>query len=206
VSKYDREAATYSSRYADPDAIADRQLALLSSWGTPVPPGARVAEIGCADGFVTLALARAGYRVTAIDMSASMLEGAESRLRSNGFRATFIEADVNSVKLDDQDAVLAQMYTFFSYAQDPRAALERLAARAPKVLIDVNPRLTPISKAVAIARSAGFGDVSWRPFFVPQRYRAGPVVRASLRAAERTPGVRGAILRKKFVVVIRGER
>jgi hypothetical protein len=58
-SKYDLSAETYSSRYVDANAIANRQRELVATWGSPTPPGARILELGCADGFVTAVFARA---------------------------------------------------------------------------------------------------------------------------------------------------
>ena len=47
--------------------------------------------------------------------------------------------------------------------------------------------------------------VAWRPLFIPQRRRLGPLATGAFRAAERTPGVRAAMLRVKFSVTLLGE-
>jgi SAM-dependent methyltransferase len=206
-TKYDRMAAGYSSRYADPGAIAARQLRLLSTWGHAVPPGARILELGCADGFVTAELARAGYRVTAVDLSPEMVGVARGRLDAEDLHADVEVADVATFEPPGQfDAVLGLMWTFFSYVRDPVPALRRLTSCAPKVLVDLDPRRDDLAGGLSALHEAGSADVARRPFFVPQRYRLGPVARATLRAAERTPIVRDAILRRKFVIVLKGER
>jgi SAM-dependent methyltransferase len=206
-TKYDQAAETYSSRYADPDAIARRQRDLLASWGSRVLPGASVLELGCADGFVTEVLVRAGYRVTAVDLSRHMIEIARARLAQRHLEAELIVADVNEfLPGRDYDAVLGLMWTFFAYARDPEAVLGRLAERTSKILVDLNPRLLSSDRAVGALHTSGLPRVASRPFFIPQRYRLGLIARTVLRAAELTPGVRALILKRKFVVILKGER
>ena len=206
-TKYDKAAETYSSRYADSDAIARRQRDLMASWGSRVLPGASVLELGCADGFATEVLVRAGYRVTAVDLSRRMIEVARARLAQRHLEAEFIVADVNEfLPSREYDAVLGLMWTFFAYARDPEDVLRGLAERTSKILVDLNPRLLPSDRAVGALHAGGFPRVASRPFFIPQRYRPSPIARMGLRAAERTPGVRAMILKRKFVVILKGER
>lgn len=93
--KYDLAAETYSASYADPQAVASRQLDLIQRWGAAVPRGASILEIGCADDFVTEHLVRAGFRVAALDFSPRMVEVAARRLRAAGLEATLLVADVD---------------------------------------------------------------------------------------------------------------
>jgi SAM-dependent methyltransferase len=204
--KYDVGADDYSERFADPKAIVDSYLRLLSSWGTPVRPGEDVVELGCADGFITLALARAGYRVTAVDLSPRMIEVARDRLGREGLDAQFIVADIREMDwTGSSSAVLGLMRSFFSYVEDPPSVLRAIARNALKVLVDVDPRHTDLEVCETAVREAGFARVAHRPIFVPTRYRISPPVRAALRAAEMTPGLRALILRRKFLVVVKGE-
>lgn len=207
-SKYDRIAPTYSSRYADPAAIARRQVALVGSWGSKVGPRARLLEIGCSDGFATEALVRAGYEVTAVDFSPGMVDVARERLAAAGLTADVRVANVDSLDLDGSyDVVLAVMWTFFAYTRDAAAALSCLATRTRvKLLVDLNPRVVPIEVAIEAVREAGFDNVVWRPFLVPQRRRLPPTMLAALAKAEQVPGVRGLPLRWRGNVVVKGER
>ena len=206
-AKYDRGASDHVERFADPGAIVSSYLRLLGSWGTPVPPGAAVLELGCADGFVTVALARAGYRVTAIDLSPRMVDVAHERLEREGLHADLLVGDIHEIDLPvSQSAVLGLMRSFFSYVDDPSGVLRRLVVAAPKVLVDADPRQVQLRDCEGAMRSAGFGHVSRRAMFVPMRYRMSPPVRGLFRAAELTPGVRGLILRRKFLVALKGER
>ncbi|MGH2672746.1 MAG: class I SAM-dependent methyltransferase [Actinomycetota bacterium] len=209
AGKYDRIAERgYASRYADPGAIAERQVELLSSWGTPLPRGSRVLELGCADGFVTQMLVTAGFEVTAIDLSPGMIERARERLGRAGIHADLRVADLERLRLDDEyDAVLGLMWTFFAYMHEPARVLATLGERTrTKLLVDVNPRTHRLSDARRSVEDAGFASIRWRPFFVPQTHRVGRTGLAMLRAAERVPLLRDAALRRKFVAVVKGER
>lgn len=209
AGKYDRIAEQdYASRYADSGAIAERQVALLSSWGTPLPRGSRVLELGCADGFVTQMLVTAGFEVTAIDLSPGMIERARERLRRAGLHADLRVADLERLRLDEEyDAVLGLMWTFFAYVHDPDRVLATLGERTrTKLLVDVNPRTHRLSDARRSVEDAGFASIRWRPFFVPQTHRVGRTGLALLRAAEHVPLLRDAALRRKFVAVVKGER
>ncbi len=205
--KYDRAAAAYAERFADPEAIVSSYLRLLSEWGTPVRAGDAVLELGCADGFVTVALARAGYRVTAVDLSPQMIDVARHRLDAAGLHAEFVVADIQDLpSVAPGSAVIGLMRSFFSYVDDPSSILRVLARSARKVLVDADPRRVNVRDAASLVRAAGFERVSHRAMFVPTRYSVPPPLRAMLRMAEVTPGVRDLILRRKFLVAIKGER
>lgn len=206
-AKYDASAASYSRRYADPGAVAAGQLRLVRSWGSKVPPGSSVLEIGCADGFVTERLIQAGYEVTALDISPEMIRVTGERLARSGLRGELIVADLGSFVPDRRyDVVMALTGNFFGYVEDPAAVLRRLAgATGHKFLVDFNPRSTSRAEATASLRGAGFGSVGWRPLFVPQRLRTGPLLSAGLRMAERTPGLRDAMIRRWSKIVLIGE-
>ncbi|MEW6106963.1 MAG: class I SAM-dependent methyltransferase, partial [Bacillota bacterium] len=171
--KYDGIAACYSSRYADADAIARRQVALVHRWGHRMEPGSTVLEIGCADGLVTEALVAAGFVVTAVDLSPAMIDAAGRRLSRRGLSAELRVADVEDLAIDHPfDVVLAVMWNFYAYVKDVEPVLSRLAGCARvKLLIDASPRLVAPPKATAAVRRAGFADVRWRPMLVPQRFR-----------------------------------
>lgn len=65
------------------------------------PGEIRVLEVGTGPGFLAILLAEAGYRVTAIDLTPSMLEEARRNAGSLGERIAFME--MNAQKLDFQD-------------------------------------------------------------------------------------------------------
>ena len=206
--KYDRIAADYSSRYADPGAVSRFYVGLVRDWGGRVPPGASILEIGCADGFMTAALVRAGYVVTGLDIAPRMIEVAAERLERAGMRAEIRALPTSAIgnPMPWWDVVLAPMWTFFHYAERPGAVLARLApATRHKLLVDLNPREYPIDEAVSWVASSGLEAVGWRPVLIPLSRRIGSAGLAALRAAGRVPPVRDALLRRKFNVVLKGD-
>jgi SAM-dependent methyltransferase len=207
-AKYDRAADAYSSRYANPAAIAARQVELVQRWGARVPAGAAVLEVGCADGFVTEQLCRAGFQVTALDISPRMIEAAGERLAAAGLTAELLATDLQTYEpAGTFDVTVMLMGNFFHYVDNADDVLRRLgAATTRRLLVDLNPRATDLRSARAAVAAAGFSHVSWRPLFVPQTRRVGPATLAALRLAERVPGPRRLILRKFGKAVVKGER
>ncbi len=207
--KYDAIAAGYSGRYADPGAVCRFYLGLVQGWGAVPPAGGHVLELGCADGFMTESLVRAGFRVTGVDVSPAMVGEAAARLERAGLAATFLVADVNTFEPPEPvDVVLAPMWTFFHYAAEPAAVIRRLAAALTprgKVLVDANPRDVAVDRASAALTEAGLARIEWRPVPVPLTRRLGPLARAGLGAVMAVPPLRGAVLRRKFNVVFKGE-
>lgn len=88
ASGYDRWSGFYD-RYPNPTVAAD-DLAFPSLWSHLT--GMRVLEIGCGTGRHTLKLAKAGNRVTGIDLSPGMLAQAQAKLAS--LPVTLIQGDV----------------------------------------------------------------------------------------------------------------
>ena len=208
ASRSDRSASHYEHRYADPGAVAGFFVDLVRQAGAVVGPGAHVLEVGCANGFMTERLVRAGYRVTAIDISPGMVGEAKARLARTGLRADVRVADVSSFELEEKaDVLLAAMWTFYAYVDDVPLTLSRLAPSIMrKVIVDLNPRTHDIARAIDDVREAGFPRTSWRPVAVPQRVRLGRTGRAFLEAGLRLPPVRDLILRRKLNVVTIGTR
>lgn len=104
-------------------------------------------EVGAGSGRLTIPFARAGYSVVAVDASASMLAILESRLAQEAEniqkRVRIIEADAETLKLDDKyDLIVVPFFTFnyFLTLQAQKAALERLARHltdSGTIMIDV---------------------------------------------------------------------
>jgi SAM-dependent methyltransferase len=92
-------------------------------------PGERVLDLGCGSGTTTLLLADAvgtTGSVTAIDLSAPMLEVARHRAEENGSRARFTEADATDYAFmpHDFDLVFSQFGVMFF--ADPVAAFSNV--------------------------------------------------------------------------------
>ena len=201
--KYDRLATDYTSRYADPDAVARFYVDLVATWGPPARRGATVLELGCADGFMTEALVRAGFVVTALDLSPRMID--EARRRLTGVDGVeFHVADVGTFDPAGRtwDVVLGAMWTFFAYVDDPVPVLERLrSATAEKLIVDRNPRTHPLGDLEDL-RTAGFGAPEIRPVTVPLSRRSTPFVRVAGRAVAAVGPAWKALAHRKLNVAL----
>lgn len=93
------ERAKWEARYLRGDRPHDGPPSgLLRRW-LPALPRGRALDVGAGLGRNALYLARAGYRVDAIDISPAGLREAERRARRRRLRVRWIEADLDSYPL-----------------------------------------------------------------------------------------------------------
>lgn len=123
ISRWDREAKTFDEAadhgLADPACRAAWRELLLEV----LPPSpARVADLGCGTGTLSLLLAEEGYAVTGLDFSPEMVRRARAKA---GHAAEFREADAADPPLEPAayDAVLCRHVLWAM--PSPAAALER---------------------------------------------------------------------------------
>ena len=64
------------------------------------PRPARVADLGCGTGSVSVLLAEAGYDVTGLDFSAAMVSAAQAKAAGAGVEARFVVGDASDPQLD----------------------------------------------------------------------------------------------------------
>src|ERR1044071_5855232 len=66
-----------------------------------LPPAGSILEVGAATGRYTLALCQRGYAVTAVDLSAALLERCRRRLEASGLQgqAQFVVADARDLQM-----------------------------------------------------------------------------------------------------------
>jgi SAM-dependent methyltransferase len=102
-------------------------LALLS-----LPRAARILDVGCGPGRHAVELARRGYEVTGVDVSARFLELAAEAARRAGVGAAFFEVDARRMPFDDEfDAVLSLCQGGFGLmGGDDALVLRRMAEAA----------------------------------------------------------------------------
>lgn len=82
-------------------------------------PGKRLLDLGCGTGNITIPLAQKGYQITAVDMSAEMLELAGSKSEALGLAIDWQQQDLNELQLVDDagadmvfDAIIATFDVF----------------------------------------------------------------------------------------------
>jgi SAM-dependent methyltransferase len=135
-----RDIASYYNN--DPEKehmrLERHQLEVDMTWrflDRSLPAQGSVLEIGAATGRYTLELARRGYTVTAVDLSAALLDMCERRIIEAGFaqRVQFVLTDARDLSLvetNDFDVVLMMgpLYHLFAEA-DRKLALAQAHAR-----------------------------------------------------------------------------
>ncbi len=137
-SYWDVDAATYDhSPSHNPTSALE-----LAAWSAVLrhllpPPPAKVLDAGAGTGFLSILLARQGYEVTALDLSAGMLGRLEEKARAAGREVKIVQADAGSPPVDGFDAVVERhlLWTL----PDPTAALEawhRSAAHGRLLLLE----------------------------------------------------------------------
>ena len=68
----------------------------------PKNKNARILELCCGTGRLTLPIAKDGYDISGVDYTASMLEQAKIKASEAGLDITFIEADIRTLELPEQ--------------------------------------------------------------------------------------------------------
>ena len=63
---------------------------------------ARILELCCGTGRLTLPIAKEGYTITGVDITPSMLEKAKTKASKEGLEIEFIEADIRTLDLPDK--------------------------------------------------------------------------------------------------------
>ena len=106
-------------------------------------PGDRVLDLCCGPGRHAVPLARAGLRVTGLDMSEEYLELARAAAREAGVDVRFVQGDMRDIPFRGEFDAVVNMFTAFGYfdddADDQRVMSRASAALKPggKLLLDL---------------------------------------------------------------------
>jgi 2-polyprenyl-3-methyl-5-hydroxy-6-metoxy-1,4-benzoquinol methylase len=94
-----------------------------------VEPGARVLDAGCGPGVHSARVARAGYRVCAVDFSQTMLQEAQSRIAAAGLSSAveFRQEDLTRLTLPDASFRYVFSWGVIIHIHDVEKALDELA-------------------------------------------------------------------------------
>lgn len=198
--KYAGKAEDWTERqYADASSYLAHRADLILSLGTPLEPGDEVLDLACGDGGLGELLLARGLRYRGVDVTAKMVEHARQRL---GERAAVERGDLNEYEPPGSVAATT-IFRAIYYARDRVAFFRQVADFTDKKLVfDLNPRQYRVEDVVADLRSAGYGAVSLRPFFVPQTVALpGPAV-ALARALERSGPLARLALRLRFTYLV----
>jgi ubiquinone/menaquinone biosynthesis C-methylase UbiE len=110
------------AKYMEPGA-----LEILESW--QLQPGTTLLDVGCGAGQIAIPAARAGVKVTGVDIATNSLEQARARAAAEGLNAQFDEGDAEALPYPDAsfDTVVSVVGAMFA----PRP--ERVAAELTRV-------------------------------------------------------------------------
>lgn len=127
---WDSDAATYD----DATGHHPRDPAVVAAWAAALhgllpPAPARVLDCGAGTGFLSLMAARAGYHVTALDLSAGMLARLSEKAAAEGLSVDCVEGPAEAVPPGQFGAVIERhlLWTL----PDPLAALRAWRHAAP---------------------------------------------------------------------------
>jgi ubiquinone/menaquinone biosynthesis C-methylase UbiE len=148
----DRDAYTIRGGATDADRLA-RQATVMASATVRflervgLRAGARCLDVGCGDGQVTVAMARAAGpsgRAVGVDMDVGALEIARRAAADAGVDATFVRADVGPDALGEDGFDLAFARLVLSHLVEPMALVRAMAsAVAPGGVVAVEDLFTP---------------------------------------------------------------
>lgn len=123
-----------SATYDDSASHRPRTAFELAAWASALrrllpPPPAKVLDVGAGTGFLSILLARAGFEVTAVDLSTGMLDRLRSNAEEAGVQVTTHEGDATHPPAGSFDAVVERhlLWTL----PEPSAAVEAWHGSAP---------------------------------------------------------------------------
>jgi ubiquinone/menaquinone biosynthesis C-methylase UbiE len=98
----------------------------------PIEPGERVLDVACGAGQIAIPAARAGARVTGIDIATNSIEQGRARAQAEGLEARFDEGDAETLPYEDAsfDLVVSLIGAMFAPRPD-RVAAELLRVCRP---------------------------------------------------------------------------
>jgi SAM-dependent methyltransferase len=81
-----------------------------------IEPGTRVLDVACGSGNLSLPAARAGARVTGLDIAPNLIETARERARAEGLKMDFDEGDAERLPYDDAsfDSIVTMFGAMFA--------------------------------------------------------------------------------------------
>lgn len=92
-------------------------LQFYNKW-LPRIKDAKVLELGCGTGRLTIPLAKNGYNITGVDFTSSMLQKAKAKTTKAGLNIEFIEADMRTLSLSEKfDLIFIPFIRYIIYTK-----------------------------------------------------------------------------------------
>lgn len=131
---WDEDAATYDRcREHGAWSLAERAAWAAALTRLLPPPGAKLLDVGAGTGFLSLAAARLGYEVTALDISTGMLERLRRAAAAEGLSIQTVCAPAHEPPPGPFDAVMERLALWT--LPDPTRALTAWREVAPGRLV-----------------------------------------------------------------------
>ncbi|MBI5434141.1 MAG: metalloregulator ArsR/SmtB family transcription factor [Planctomycetes bacterium] len=131
---FDRVAASFGEQLLPGRTWEGLARSLLQ-----LAPRARYADLGIGDGLLTLMLAEIAERVTAVDISAQMLDQLRQRAKAKGFEnIVTVEADIEKLPLEDRSHDVVVLSQALHHATEPLRAVreaKRVLVRGGRLLV-----------------------------------------------------------------------
>jgi SAM-dependent methyltransferase len=169
-------------------------LGLAAEFGGPI------LDVGAGSGRVTLALARFGHPVLALDSDAELLEALEGRARTEALAVSTVHADARGAQLAEPvPLAIVPMQTIQLLGRGPGRA---------RFFATMHANLQP-GGALAVAFSETVEEFEWRdgdPFPLPDIVEHDGTVYSSQPTAVRSAGDSFVLERKREMIGPNGER
>lgn len=201
-AKYGAKAERWSKdAYADPESYLSHRGDLIISLGPPLRPGDRVLDLACGDG--GLADYLPGTQYVGVDASEEMVAAAKRDGRN------VVLGDLNDYEPPGPVAATTCFRAIY-YANDRVDFFRRVARYTErKFVFDLNPRQYRVDHVTGDLRTAGFDEVTLRPFFASQNHALPQPLERALYALERSGPLARLLLAVRFsylCVAFRGGR
>jgi 2-polyprenyl-3-methyl-5-hydroxy-6-metoxy-1,4-benzoquinol methylase len=124
----------------DPERTQKEVEFIASALG--LEPGAKVLDLACGHGRISLELARRGVEVVGVDLSPRSLELARAAAEQEGIPIEFVQADMREISFVNEFDAVINIFTAFGYFDDEREnqrvleAVERALKPGGAFLID----------------------------------------------------------------------
>lgn len=183
VEKFDRLSSTFSERdYADPTRYPARRAQVIVELAPRSQDGDTLVDLGCGDGNMAAPFAAFGLRYLGIDASPGMIEVARARNPSVPFEVAELEAYAPPEPVDCVVCLRALKYVedrvgFFTHVRSYTRG---------KFVFDVDLKRIGAALLARELAEAGFGEVEFRPFFLPQLRRVPLALHPAIRLLEQS--------------------
>lgn len=91
-----------------------------------LPKGAKILDLGCGQGRISIPLAKKGYDVIGYDASSELLKEANKRAEEEGVEIQFLEGDMRDLDIDSEFDAVINLGTAFGYVTNEDEDLDIL--------------------------------------------------------------------------------